>query len=122
MLLGRHTCRSCKDVSTGKVAGYLLHMNASAPGNPHGPCTTTRSHLRVRLTCMLFVPTHCWMQVVEVLVSEKHGSFEECISWARFKFQDYYYNRISQVWGYLSSETWLIRFATTGSSSGRSAL
>jgi hypothetical protein len=34
-------------------------------------------------------------------VSEKHEGFEDCITWARFRFQDYFHNRIVQVGGSL---------------------
>lgn len=35
--------------------------------------------------------------VVEVLLQDRCTSFEECISWARHKFQDYFYNRVAQL-------------------------
>lgn len=36
-------------------------------------------------------------KVVEVLVSERCGSFEDCIAWARRKFQQQFYDRIAQL-------------------------
>ncbi|KAL4450533.1 hypothetical protein ABPG77_000889, partial [Micractinium sp. CCAP 211/92] len=36
-------------------------------------------------------------KVVEVLVTERCGSFEECIAWARRKFQQQFYDRIAQL-------------------------
>ncbi|KAG2486273.1 hypothetical protein HYH03_015097 [Edaphochlamys debaryana] len=35
--------------------------------------------------------------VAEVLLDGKAGSFEECITWARMRFQDYFHNRIAQL-------------------------
>ncbi|KAI8840064.1 hypothetical protein BJ741DRAFT_597827 [Chytriomyces cf. hyalinus JEL632] len=32
-----------------------------------------------------------------LLVTDRPKSFEQCIAWARFKFQDYYYNQIAQL-------------------------
>ncbi|PRW20689.1 Ubiquitin-activating enzyme E1 2 isoform A [Chlorella sorokiniana] len=36
-------------------------------------------------------------KVVEVLVTERCGSFEECVAWARRKFQQQFYDRIAQL-------------------------
>eukprot|EP00798_Chlamydomonas_sp_ICE-L_P027491 gene27492-4798_t len=36
-------------------------------------------------------------QVVDVLVSDRCLTFEDCISWARHRFQEYHYNRIAQL-------------------------
>eukprot|EP00197_Chlamydomonas_leiostraca_P014632 CAMPEP_0202866272 /NCGR_PEP_ID=MMETSP1391-20130828/7292_1 /ASSEMBLY_ACC=CAM_ASM_000867 /TAXON_ID=1034604 /ORGANISM="Chlamydomonas leiostraca, Strain SAG 11-49" /LENGTH=1026 /DNA_ID=CAMNT_0049546205 /DNA_START=133 /DNA_END=3213 /DNA_ORIENTATION=+ len=36
-------------------------------------------------------------KVVEILVAERAHSFEECIAWARHKFQDYFHSRIAQL-------------------------
>lgn len=36
-------------------------------------------------------------QVVEVLAAEKVSTFEDCIEWARLKFQDYFHNRVAQL-------------------------
>ncbi|WIA10070.1 hypothetical protein OEZ85_010280 [Tetradesmus obliquus] len=36
-------------------------------------------------------------KVVEVLVADKVASFEDCIAWARLKFQDYFHDRIAQL-------------------------
>ncbi|GFR51131.1 hypothetical protein Agub_g13484 [Astrephomene gubernaculifera] len=35
--------------------------------------------------------------VAEVLLEGRAGSFEQCISWARTRFQDYFHNRIAQL-------------------------
>ncbi|KAI8607937.1 hypothetical protein BC830DRAFT_1072563, partial [Chytriomyces sp. MP71] len=32
-----------------------------------------------------------------LLVTDRPKSFDQCVSWARFKFQDYYFNQISQL-------------------------
>eukprot|EP00775_Hariotina_reticulata_P006408 gene6408-6639_t len=36
-------------------------------------------------------------KVVEVLVADKVSSFDDCIAWARLKFQDYFHDRIAQL-------------------------
>jgi hypothetical protein len=36
-------------------------------------------------------------KVVEVLASERCTTFEECIAWARTKFQDFFHDRIAQL-------------------------
>lgn len=36
-------------------------------------------------------------KVVEVLVTERCKTFDECLLWARTKFQDYFHNRIAQL-------------------------
>lgn len=36
-------------------------------------------------------------KVTELLISDKATTFEECITWARLRFQDYFYNRIAQL-------------------------
>jgi ubiquitin-activating enzyme E1 len=36
-------------------------------------------------------------KVVEVLVRDKVASFDDCIAWARLKFQDYFHDRIAQL-------------------------
>lgn len=35
--------------------------------------------------------------VVELLVTDRATTYEQCIQWARTRFQDYFYNRIAQV-------------------------
>lgn len=36
-------------------------------------------------------------KVVEVLSSERCSTFEECVAWARTKFQDFFHDRIAQL-------------------------
>lgn len=36
-------------------------------------------------------------RVVECLVTERCTTFEDCISWARFRFEDYFANRVKQL-------------------------
>lgn len=36
-------------------------------------------------------------KVVEVLVADKVASFDDCVAWARLKFQDYFHDRIAQL-------------------------
>jgi len=31
------------------------------------------------------------------LLMRRARTFEDCVSWARMRFQDYYYNRVAQV-------------------------
>jgi ubiquitin-activating enzyme E1 len=35
--------------------------------------------------------------VVDVLVNEKVSTFEDCVAWARLKFQDYFHDRVAQL-------------------------
>lgn len=44
----------------------------------------------------LTLPGAC-SQVAEVLAAERCSSFEECVAWARRRFQDYFHDRVAQL-------------------------
>ncbi len=55
-------------------------------------------------------------KVVELLVTDRANTFEECVAWARKRFQDYFYNRIAQV---SSRATWRVMRAHAACAPGQ---
>ncbi|KAJ3293322.1 hypothetical protein HDU79_000431 [Rhizoclosmatium sp. JEL0117] len=82
-----HTIQWARDVFDGLFRGPAENVNMYLT-QPNFVTTTLKEPGSAKETIE---------SIHHMLVTDRPKSFEQCVAWARFKFQDYYHNQIAQL-------------------------